>query len=169
MIPDEIQWHGNAFSGICTASTEYAKAEICRSEAVASVAACKPAKPTGQRMWNVAVYRAGYFVITDAPLINVIIGPVNINQIKQEAAIVLLMATAYYQIREIPTPPREGAKMSKFGDMTIGDCLNRLELQRLEKSMARMDEMEDDEVDADEYQRVLARIVELRDGERREG
>ena len=52
--------------------------------------------------------------------------------------------------------------MSKFGDMTIGDCLNRLELHRLEKSMDRMDEMEDECCD-DWHTPIAKTVVNLRE------
>lgn len=37
------------------------------------------------------------------------------------------------------------------------------EIRRLEEAMARLDEADPDEVDGGEYQRILARLVELRE------
>lgn len=36
------------------------------------------------------------------------------------------------------------------------------EIARLEASMARLDEMDPEEIDSDEYERILCRLVELR-------
>lgn len=37
------------------------------------------------------------------------------------------------------------------------------EIEAIEAAIARMDEADDDEVDSDEYQRLLNRLVELRE------
>ena len=86
-ITEPIEWQGNAYTGIAAATTHAARCEICRW----SVHLDRP--QAKHRLWSVASYREPNMRYDLGAEMSVVLGPMNINQVKDEASILLRWAT----------------------------------------------------------------------------